>query len=322
MKSYLLWINEQQPIAVNSLKEGDSLTPTAQFLRFIYDEEDDLYALEIEVDRGVGIYRGSPKKKLWVRPGRPEYYVYFASASDCKGETYWFGLYEDSKEPRLLFELNAERDGYLCVGLASTCECVTIPKEYQGLKVRGLADGVFARTPFLKKVTLSPYIEEIPREAFLGCVNLEEVHIQSLLLHHIGYLAFAYCKILKEIAFPEYVGELDARAFEKSGLIRIEFPSYFFIVPDRAFSGCKNLKEAILPSGIKELEDHCFADTSIMKIGIPASIRKVAEDAFSDGAPIDIYFEGKVSDWPTSIKKMREASSKINAIHCYDGNIE
>ena len=50
--------------------------------------------------------------------------------------------------------------------------------------------------------------------------------------------------------------------------------------------------------------------------------RKYLEDAFRDGAPLDIYFEGATTSWPTSIKKMRDASCKINAVHCDDGDIE
>ena len=78
----------------------------------------------------------------------------------------------------------------------------------------------------------------------------ESVTIQTPSLHRIAYRAFAECKNLKEIAFPDYVGQIESRAFEASGLTRVDFPSYCFDVSDRCFRDCKDLKEIVFPDGV------------------------------------------------------------------------
>ena len=84
---------------------------------------------------------------------------------------------------------------------------ITIPKEIKKIGRDGLSvnisNGVNATSePYTKKITFEAgsTITEIPVEAFMSCVGLEEINIPASVTS-IGYGALGGCKLLKKIVF-------------------------------------------------------------------------------------------------------------------------
>lgn len=86
--------------------------------------------------------------------------------------------------------------------------------------LKSITKGFFAKYPSLSAIYfLSPNIS-IGERAFIGCFNLEEVHL-PLYLETIDPYAFAMCKKLKKVIIPKTLEKIRNNAFEKCEKLKL-----------------------------------------------------------------------------------------------------
>ena len=91
---------------------------------------------------------------------------------------------------------------------------------------------------------------------------------------HIGSWAFAECKNLKEIYFPNNITEIPYGIFSGcSSLESFEISSNVTIIQDSAFEGCSSLSEINIPSGITILGSYAFSGCGIENVSIPEGLK-------------------------------------------------
>ena len=94
-------------------------------------------------------------------------------------------------------------------------------------------------------LTIANSVESIGWGAFEGCNRLETVTLPSEISTIEGE-TFRYCGRLKYIKIPEKVGEIGLRAFESSGLTRIDLSKSVAYIDNQAFDACNKLEEIIV----------------------------------------------------------------------------
>lgn len=106
------------------------------------------------------------------------------------------------------------------------------------------ADQACAR---LAGVRLPATVSYIDQGAFMNCVQLSSVGFaESSALRTVGPAAFAYCSVLRQVALPEGLADIQTSAFAGSGLVRFVLPSTVETLGKRAFDGCAALREFVL----------------------------------------------------------------------------
>ena len=149
-------------------------------------------------------------------------------------------------------------DYYVVTGYKGNDTEVVVPKQYEGLLVLKIAEGVF-REKSIKKITLPDSLREIGESAFVNCSELEEANLPSS-LESLGNGAFKGCIKLKEAKL------------ESTKLKKIE---------PYAFSGCDSISEICLSEGITEIGYSAFEGTSSLKeVTLPSTLTKIGEYAF------------------------------------------
>eukprot|EP00980_Cylindrotheca_fusiformis_P010059 scaffold2220_cov75-Cylindrotheca_fusiformis.AAC.14 len=121
---------------------------------------------------------------------------------------------------------------------------------YQGLEkeevgipstVKVIKDGAFHHCKLLARLGLNEGLEEIGREAFIGCESLTEVDIPST-VKVIDVGAFENCKLLARLGLNEGLEEIGRSAFvECESLTEVDIPSTVKVIEDGAFYYCKLL---------------------------------------------------------------------------------
>ncbi len=98
----------------------------------------------------------------------------------------------------------------------------------------------------LKTVVLPNTIKSIGYKAFICCIKLETIDIQSSVLDSLGGLAFWYCEKLTSIVIPEGVTSIGERTFRGcSSLTSITLPSTLTSIGPSAFKGCSTLTNIV-----------------------------------------------------------------------------
>ena len=179
---------------------------------------------------------------------------------------------------------------------------VIIPEKAKGLKITGVADGVFAENPVITTVEFSKYVTEVGDKAFYNCVNLFRI-IGTDNLQHVGADAFTgtaaasysdkeFVTIGKDI-LVEYNGEggvvtvpdgirVIASAFSnKDGIVEIKLPRSLKSIGSSAFEGCKDLVSIDIPGGTHSIGNRAFANcSSLTDIYIPFDVSELGESIF------------------------------------------
>lgn len=146
--------------------------------------------------------------------------------------------------------------GYHCI----TVDNLTIPSQYAGLPVIGIADDVFVNHAELKTVILPDTVKSVGKNAFAGCAGISEIVIPDS-VETIGEGAFSDCYNLKKITLP-------------MGLEKIEAGT---------FTDCSYLSEIDIPFTVTEIGTEAFKNCySLEKIKISKNTSEIAADAFSE----------------------------------------
>lgn len=103
--------------------------------------------------------------------------------------------------------------------------------------------GAFKGASNLTSVTLSPAVESVEYEAFMGCTSLASVDFNGSSLPYIEERTFRNCSSLSQTDLPDSVSFIGADAFENSGLTEITVKGGVSCIRERAFKDCTDLRE-------------------------------------------------------------------------------
>ncbi len=176
--------------------------------------------------------------------------------------------------------------------------------------VNTIGEGAFYDCISLKEITLSSYLQEIPKEMFYNCVELAEVKsnietegfhtktisdraffcckklssIQNIVneAESIGYGAFSGCDSLVDVYLWSDLETLGSRAFALcDNLESIELPKTITTYGYEIFDTCPKLKAAIIPEGAVVIRNGAYKfDESITEISIPDTVETIEDYAF------------------------------------------
>ena len=184
--------------------------------------------------------------------------------------------------------------------------------------VTSISIGAFRDLTALKTVTLPASISLIKSHAFMGCTELENVHISNLTnwckiqfetytanpvyyasnlylngqpltelvipsgIASIGYALFANCDTLRSVVIPDGVNLIGEGSFDGcSNLTKVVMPESVTTIGKYAFSSCDALESITLPNGITSIERYAFSSCDQLKsISIPSKVTIIGEKAF------------------------------------------
>lgn len=104
----------------------------------------------------------------------------------------------------------------------------------------------------------------------------------------IGENAFANCKSLQGIIFPDAVTEVKKRAFYNcTSLISVSMSSGVMTIGEGAFDGCACLRSAALPASVTSIGAYAFRGCGLLEeLLLPASLREIWPWAFANCASL------------------------------------
>lgn len=182
--------------------------------------------------------------------------------SMVKNVTVQSGSFEIEKVAAndLVFERTADGKAYEIIGYhCITVDSLSIPAQYAGLPVVGIADGVFKSHAELKTVVLPDSLKYIGANAFNGCSGITDMTIPDS-VETIGAGAFAGCTNLASVTLP-------------IGLETIE---------DNTFKECSFLENIDIPFTVTKIGSSAFADCfCLANVKISKRTTNIAANAFS-----------------------------------------
>lgn len=168
------------------------------------------------------------------------------------------------------YESDVTIDGYI-----GTNPDVVIPSEIEGLPVIGVSligNQVIESIVYPEGMTSGGNMT--------GCKNLKKV-VWPQSVKILWESAYRGCTSLKEIDLPEGLTHIYDRAFEKSGLTRIEIPGSVEVLGDSVLSECADLSEVILNEGLTQISSFMFYMCPELKqIELSGTIEKIGGHAF------------------------------------------
>ena len=166
---------------------------------------------------------------------------------------------------------------------------------------------------YVKRVTISEGVTEIPAYAFEGCRALESARIPnsvasigSYAFHECTALTdvnipngitvieegtFETCPSLTDITIPDSVLSLEMGAFNGCGLTEVTIPKNMKKLGWAAFAHCTELTSVTLPEGLEEIQDICFMyDPKLKEITVPDTTN-IGVDAFASVTKIYVHID-------------------------------
>ncbi len=183
------------------------------------------------------------------------------------------------------------------------------------------AQPFFKYPEYVKKVIFNENVNFIGNGAFMGCTNLEEIHIPehviflgySLNPKDLGYSSvFSGCDKLKKVVFDadSLNGDIESR--------------------DGLFKGCISLKEVQLSNHMHSIDRSMFEGcTSLEEIALPDSVTVIAQNAFKGCTNLKrVVFSHPVAIHPSAFEgtgfnppQMYVKKNKTNKCPVCDGKI-
>lgn len=227
-------------------------------------------------------------------------------------ESNWGALYEDCLWQCSTRSVGCLTEVLLSVGVdpmltMTNFDNRSVPERY-GCRVSGLT-----------RVKVPSGISAVGDDAFRACPDLEEVRLPEG-IKEIGESAFGDCTKLKAINLPSSVEHILGRAFQRSGLKKIVWPSSAQTISERCFSGCSALEEIEIPEGVFGIENYAFENcSSLGSLALPKSIGWVDASAFPEHLR-DIKYAGTKEQWQTDVRFYGYCEPGVT-IHCADGEV-
>ena len=162
-----------------------------------------------------------------------------------------------------------------------------------------LGASAFSGCSSLAGIVLPDYVKTIPDNAFLDCVSLETVLMQSDAAGTVGASAFAGCVKLKNVTLSDGITQIKQKAFLNcAALEQITLPQSLTKLGNgsttsnagygNVFENCVSLLEITLPEEVNVIDVATFKNcTSLSKVTIGGAIMVIREDAFEGCGDIE-----------------------------------
>ncbi|MBR2876703.1 MAG: leucine-rich repeat protein [Clostridia bacterium] len=194
--------------------------------------------------------------------------VYSVSSMDCYGFSSISAEFEFTYVlPKLRYELNSQGNAYyLAYCEKSLTGAVTVPEEYYGLPVTGIADNAFRGCAMVTSVSIPDSIISIGEYAFSDCYSLESVAIPDG-VESIGFGAFENCTSLKMVGIGESVTNISSAMFRNcTGITKITIPDNVINVGSYAFENCSALRTVEIGAGVSRIGLDAFSNCSSLAV--------------------------------------------------------
>ena len=162
-----------------------------------------------------------------------------------------------------------------------------------GESVRNIPTGFCKNNTSLRSVTVRPHdfpnLRTFGTEAFSGCTQLEEVHIEDLA----GWCSATFAS---ESANPLSPG---ADLYVNGELVRtLQIPDSTYI-QSYAFAGCTSVEEILIPASVRSVYSGAFAEcTSLRKLVVEGDLTIMGADFLSGCTALEeLYFMGAPSSY-------------------------
>ena len=162
-----------------------------------------------------------------------------------------------------------------------------------GESVRYIPRGFCKNNTSLRSVTIRPHdfpsLRQFVTEAFSGCTQLEEVHIEDLA----GWCSATFAS---ESANPLSPG---ADLYVNGELVRtLQIPDSTYI-QSYAFAGCTSVEEIHIPASVRSVYSGAFAEcTSLRKLVVEGDLTIMGTDFLSGCTALEeLYFMGAPSSY-------------------------
>ena len=211
-------------------------------------------------------------------------------------------------------------EGHILVAYTGNDSIISLPASYNGASY-AIDKRVFRNCKSIKSITIPNKVTAIGENAFEGCTNLKETHINSI---------EAWCKIdfansystpvyhtqklhlngevMTNVVFPASLKEIKDYTFynnqslssitfhnDITGIGDYSFYNCFYIVGDiiipskatnigsYAFGFCRNITSVTIPSGVANIGDYAFYNCNKLSgaLIIPGSVKKIGTSAFA-----------------------------------------
>ena len=172
----------------------------------------------------------------------------------------------------------------------------------------------------IKKIVLGDGITQIGNFAFAGCRNLQEIVFPQKNLKKIKENVFYGCSSLKEFIVPEGIESLGKGfLYDCLSIEKISFPSTLKEVPcfSNDFEGLPKLRSVELAEGIEQIADGAFCHHKNLKtIVLPSTIKEICEYSFDFSGFVEITI-------PSNLKKVTrrafEGDTNLKYVNLEDG---
>lgn len=171
------------------------------------------------------------------------------------------------------------------------------------LCVTNLGEGFAQNNASLEKVIVNANIEQVSKNAFSGCSNLQIADIKSA--NVIGYGAFANCESLSELILSNNLSQIDEYVFTGcTNLETITLPESLLLLGSNAFQrclklnhvdishvnniksstfeDCRSLSDIQISSDLSEIGSYAFKGTALETFTIPNSVKSIGGYVFSE----------------------------------------
>ena len=145
---------------------------------------------------------------------------------------------------------------------------------------QNIGNRAFANSMALKWLQLY-FTETIGDYSFYNCISMEDVYIDSDLVH-IGEHAFEECKLIPEVVLPETVRDIGAYAFYNcNSMAHINVPYGVPAINSHTFFGCASLLQVNLPDTVERIEDYAYYGCVLVNdLTLGNSVTFIGEYAF------------------------------------------
>jgi len=188
--------------------------------------------------------------------------------------------------------------GLSVVGYNGSNNDVTIPNEYNGLKVVDIADYAFISCRF-STIEITDNITKIGQYAFQNCTNLTSVIIPNNVTY-MGQYAFQNCANLTSVIMGDGITNIESGVFNGcTRLTSLTLPSNLITIGDSAFQDCIGLTSLTLPNSVTSLKHQAFYRCSgLTSVIIPSSLTSLDLRAFGSCYKLaNMNYLGTLEQW-------------------------
>lgn len=139
----------------------------------------------------------------------------------------------------------------------------------------------------LKRVVLPASINEIGREAFKGCTNLQEIVMPQLPVF-VGNNACNGCTALTRVPDMVNVKQMEPAAFRNCSrlcadtIFKTIHLQQLDSIPSNAFEGCSNIEQVELSPTLSYMDSRAFSRCGLKSVTLPNEYTRYGSKAFAD----------------------------------------